>query len=201
MVYALTYTLFLGFGLQIGSDFYLLFDHGARTRLDILAAAVSSATTYSANLITDNSTIWNSTSPLVGTFTITNASYVPTEHIIDGCMRPLDAPWYLQPFPWWTQFLIVPLFATLSSLANLQPVDLELITMVAIACISYSANKLTNVYIHNRLDIVSAIGAFTVGVLGTIYGRTKRGTPFTAMITGILFLVPVSLPFPLITRG
>lgn len=192
MVYALTYTLFLGFGLQIGSDFYLLFDPGARTNLNNLAAAVTNSVTYSAHFATDNSTIWNSTSPLVGTFALTNASYVPADNIIGGCLRPVSAPWYLQPFPWWTQFIIVPLFAACSSMANLQPVNWEFFVTVLIACVSYTANKLTNVYIHNRSDIVSAMGAFTVGVLGTMYGRVKNGTAFTAMITGVLFLVPVS---------
>lgn len=192
MVYALTYTLFLGFGLQIGSDFYLLFDPKARSRLDDLAAVVDDTKSYSGRFTTTNSTIWNSTQPLIGEFEIMNATWVPSEHVVDGCLRSPDFSWYLQPFPWWTQLFIVPLFALLSSLANLQPVDAELLAMVFIACVAWTANKLTTVYIHDRADIVSAIGAFSVGVLGTIYGRAKRGTAFTAMITGVLFLVPVS---------
>ena len=34
MVYALIYTLFLGFGLQIGSDIYLLLDPQASRRME-----------------------------------------------------------------------------------------------------------------------------------------------------------------------
>ena len=45
MVYALIYTLFLGFGLQFGSDLFLLFDPSARHELDTLAARAAAATT------------------------------------------------------------------------------------------------------------------------------------------------------------
>lgn len=40
MVYALIYTLFLGFGLQIGSDLYFLFDPTARHHLATLATRI-----------------------------------------------------------------------------------------------------------------------------------------------------------------
>ncbi|KAI5893414.1 uncharacterized protein SCHCODRAFT_02498828 [Schizophyllum commune H4-8] len=141
MVYALIYTLFLGFGLQIGSDFYLL-----------------------------------------------------QTNVINGCYRPKSFPWYLQPFPIWTSAIIVPLFSTLSSLANLQPFrSKQLPVMVVISCCSYVANKLANHYIFNRSDVVSAIGAFTVGLLGNVYSRKMGGTAFTSMVTGVLFLVPSGL--------
>ncbi|EGO27841.1 hypothetical protein SERLADRAFT_360407 [Serpula lacrymans var. lacrymans S7.9] len=142
MVYALIYTLFLGFGLQIGSDLYLLFD----------------------------------------------------PDIINGCYRPSSFPWYIQPFPLWTQFVIVPIFSLLSSLANLQPwKSKQLPVMIVISCASYASNSIANHYIFNRSDIVSAIGAFTVGLLGNIYSRKMGGTAFTSMVTGVLFLVPSGL--------
>ena len=47
-----------------------------------------------------------------------------------------------------------------------------------------------NHYIFNRSDVVSCIGAFVVGLLGNMYSRVFRGTAFTAMVTGVLFLVP-----------
>ncbi|EDR12485.1 uncharacterized protein LACBIDRAFT_145192, partial [Laccaria bicolor S238N-H82] len=140
MVYALIYTLFLGFGLQIGNDFYLLLDPQTR------------------------------------------------------CYRPNSFPLYLQPFPTWTAAIIVPLFSTLSSLANLQPLrSKQLPVMVIISCFSYASNKIANHYIFNRSDVVSAIGAFTVGLLGNVYSRKMGGTAFTSMVTGVLFLVPSGL--------
>src|SRR2546423_1621387 len=65
--------------------------------------------------------------------------------------------------------------------------------MTIISIASYTANKIVNHYIFNRSDIVSAIGAFTVGILGNVYSRKMGGTAFTSMVTGVLFLVPVSL--------
>ncbi|KAH7105426.1 hypothetical protein BKA62DRAFT_812904 [Auriculariales sp. MPI-PUGE-AT-0066] len=138
MIYAIIYSLFLGFGLTIGSDFYLLLDA--------------------------------------------------------GCYREPTWPWWLQEFPWWTLFILVPTFSFFSSLGNMQPFKTkELPVMVIISCASFAANTAANAYIFNRSDIVSAIGAFVVGVLGNLYSRAFKGTAFTAMVTGILFLVPSGL--------
>lgn len=49
----------------------------------------------------------------------------------------------------------------------------------------------------DRVYIVAGIGALTVGLFGNIYSRVLHGTAFTAMVTGILFLVPVSASSPL----
>jgi uncharacterized membrane protein YjjB (DUF3815 family) len=113
-------------------------------------------------------------------------------HMHEGCYRPPEFPWYLQPFPFWSQFITVPLFSTLSSLSNLQPWrELDLTVMVIISCVSFAANKAANHFIFNRSDVVSAIGAFAVGLLGNVYSRMFSGTAFTVMVTGVLFLVPV----------
>lgn len=194
MVYALIYTLFLGFGLQIGNDVYLLFDHPARHALDSLAARLSTEISVVGSFAPDNGTFHfvNDGKPLAGTFTFLGVNPFPQEHIVVGCFRTDDLPWYRQPFPWWAQFFIVPIFSICSSLANLQPIwTLDMIVMVLISCVSYAANKIANHYILNRSDIVSSIGAFAVGVLGNFYSRKMGGTAFTVMVTGVLFLVPV----------
>jgi len=193
MVYALIYTLFLGFGLQIGSDLYLLFDSVARQHLEDMTQALSTSTTLVGTFASDNST--SSLPNVTGTFTFTNATNAfSTQNVIDGCFRQGDWPWYLRPFPSWTEYIIVPIFSILSSLANLQPAkSKELVVMVVISCASYASNKVANHYIFNRSDIVSAIGAFTVGLLGNLYSRKMGGTAFTSMVTGVLFLVPSGL--------
>jgi uncharacterized membrane protein YjjB (DUF3815 family) len=181
-----------GFGLQIGNDLYLLFDPATRQHLDALAASLSSTVSLTGIWLADNSTD-NSTVPLNGTWTFTHTVLPTEQNIYNGCYRPLTSPWYLQPFPLWTSFFIVPLFSTLSSLANLQPFrSKQLPVMVIISCCSYASNKIANHYIFNRSDVVSAIGAFTVGLLGNVYSRRMGGTAFTSMVTGVLFLVPVS---------
>lgn len=199
MVYALIYTLFLGFGLQIGSDLFLLFDHNARDDLTTsVSSNVQNAITLNGRFWTDNSTIMGNNTHFFHTstytqFTFTDVIPVIHDHIVVGCYRPPSFPWFLQRFPWWTQFIIVPVFSTFSSLGNLQPlVSLDLVVMVLISCASYAANKVANHFIFQRSDVVSAIGAFVVGALGNIYSRKMGGTAFTVMVTGVLFLVPVS---------
>lgn len=216
MVYSLIYTLFLvrhlvlciayhftkvisqGFGLQIGSDFYLLFDKSARQNIHSLDARMNGVIVLTGTFVSDNGTFAhiNDGNPLDGTFTFTNSSAYFRENIVTGCFRAPDFGWYLQPFPWWTQFIIVPIFSIVSSLLNLQPLwTWELVVMVVISCVSYAANKLANHFIFNRSDIVSSIGAFAVGLLGNVYSRRMGGTAFTSMVTGVLFLVPVSCRF------
>ncbi|PFH52842.1 hypothetical protein AMATHDRAFT_189031 [Amanita thiersii Skay4041] len=193
MVYALIYTLFLGFGLQIGSDFYLLLDPEYRRQLEGIATSLSTTVSMVGTWVADNGTS-NSSLPLTGTWTFSHSARPIDQDIHEGCYRPKRFPWYLQPFPLWTSFIIVPLFSTLSSLANLQPIwSKQLPVMVIISCCSYASNKIANHFIFNRSDVVSAIGAFTVGILGNIYSRKMRGTAFTSMVTGVLFLVPSGL--------
>ncbi|KAJ7507957.1 hypothetical protein B0H11DRAFT_2153490 [Mycena galericulata] len=193
MVYALIYTLFLGFGLQIGSDFYLLFDVAARRQLYGLADALSSQEEISGTWIADDPTLYTGI-PANGTWTFVHVVQPNAADIIDGCYRSQDFPWYLQPFPAWCAVFIVPVFSLLSSLANLQPFrSRQLPVMVVISCCSYATNKVANHYIFNHSDVVSAIGAFTVGLLGNIYSRKMGGTAFTSMVTGVLFLVPSGL--------
>ncbi|KAF9534188.1 DUF1212-domain-containing protein [Crepidotus variabilis] len=194
MVYALIYTLFLGFGLQIGNDFYLLLDPVSRRNLDELSTSLSNAVTLTGTWNSENGTVNGTSIPLNGTWTFTHAVLPNERDIIVGCYRPKSFPWFLQPFPMWTSFIIVPLFSFLSSLANLQPLrSKQLPVMVVISCFSYASNKIANHYIFNRSDIVSAIGAFTVGLLGNVYSRKMGGTAFTSMVTGVLFLVPSGL--------
>lgn len=65
--------------------------------------------------------------------------------------------------------------------------------MVFFSCVAYAANHATSIVLPGRTDIVSAAGAFAIGSLGNIYSRVVRGTAFTSMITGVLFLVPVCI--------
>lgn len=192
LVYALIYTLFLGFALQFGSDLYLLFDPSARHELDTLAARAAAAITITGTYITDNNSPPNGRVPHMGSFTFTPSTPFTRQNIVKACYRPPDFPWYLQPYPWWAQFIIVPIFSFISSFNNEQPITLDLFVMVFISIVSYAANKVADHFIFNRSDVVSAIGAFVVGLLGNIYSRKMRGTAFTVMVTGVLFLVPVS---------
>ena len=110
-------------------------------------------------------------------------------------MREPAWPWWMQPLPWWTIFLLVPIYSICSSLSNLQYWrSLQLPVMVLFSSCAYAANHAASLVLPGRTDIVSAAGAFIIGSLGNVYSRIVRGTAFTSMVTGVLFLVPVSAP-------
>ena len=91
-------------------------------------------------------------------------------------------------------FFLVPLYSTCSSIQNLQSIrSIQLFVMVAFSCAAYAGNHVANYFISDRGDIVSAFGAFVIGICGNVYSRLGGGTAFTSMVTGVLFLVPVSL--------
>ncbi|KAG5733554.1 hypothetical protein E4T56_gene15765 [Termitomyces sp. T112] len=83
---------------------------------------------------------WWPNLPLVGTWIFTHSIAIETLNIVKGCYRPQSFLWYLQPLPFWTSFIIIPVFFTLSSLANLQPFkSKQLPIMVVISCASYAS--------------------------------------------------------------
>lgn len=53
------------------------------------------------------------------------------------------------------------------------------------------ANKIGSMYIFDSGDVISAIGATVVGILGSIYGHWSPGDALPAMMPGILVLLPV----------
>ncbi|KAG8747427.1 hypothetical protein FRC10_001098 [Ceratobasidium sp. 414] len=190
MVYAIVYSLFLGFSLTIGSDLYFLVDASARRRREQATQAFDSQTVIHGTFKSDNTSIF----PFDGTFVFKNLTAgLPSSSYYQakGCYRDSNWPWYLHTFPEWTLFFLVPLFSFFGSLASMQPLrSIQLPVMVFISCAAYAANKAANRYIFDRSDVVSAIGAFVVGVLGNLYSRVFRGTAFVVMVNGIGFLIP-----------
>ncbi|KAJ7706362.1 hypothetical protein B0H17DRAFT_919283 [Mycena rosella] len=190
IVYAIIYTLFLGFGLTIGSDLYLVVDHHARLAYYSGPATMPSIFTHGVFQPTNGT----NTASISGILAVTGRSF-ESEHIVKGCFRDPRWNWIRQPLPWWTMLFLVPLYSTCSSLSNLQSVRTwnsrkQLAIMVTFSCCSYTANRAVSSVLPNRPDIVSASGAFVIGCLGNAYSRLMRGTAFTAMVTGVLFLVP-----------
>lgn len=106
------------------------------------------------------------------------------------------APWYQQtPSGYW-YYLCVPAFALVLSMNQQQPIfRRQTFVMVAIACAGWVVNHFAGLYAFpGRSDIVSAIGAFCVGILGNFYGRfLSNGASFPVMVTGILMQLPSGL--------
>lgn len=177
MVYAIIYSLFLGFGITIGSDLFYVIDPSARRAAHEAAAAFSQSVTVKGEfnpyvLISSGvETLVNSTTPFIpfnGTFTFTNNTINQvSRHLNQGsiiCERPDGLPWYRQAMPPLYLILTVPLFSFLLSLWNMQPLrSKQLPVMVVISCLGYLTNTLANHYIFDRSDVVSAIGAFVIG--------------------------------------
>jgi hypothetical protein len=151
---------------------------------------------------------------LVGTYAITNATnslsglngmflfnqlVLPDEplvkyhYIMEGCYR--DPSWSIafQPFTWPWLFALAPLFVLCLATLNGQGWKdwRRLLVIVIFGCCSFAANKVFNMWIYDRGDVVSAIGATVVGILGTIYGHYSEGDALPSMIPGILVLLPV----------
>jgi uncharacterized membrane protein YjjB (DUF3815 family) len=202
MVFALMYTLLLGFGLSIGSDLYLLFDKNARQALDALAASIVADLTLTGSIVPAPGSGPSQT--LVGAFTFGDpAAPRPLKNIIKSCWRADGAPWYLQPFPHWTRYIIVPAFSIASAIAHGQRVrSREFVVMVLISCAAYACNMAANAHLPSRSDFVAAIGGLAVGFLGNLYSRVSHffsrrshgaGSAFTVMVVGVLFMVPSGL--------
>jgi hypothetical protein len=151
---------------------------------------------------------------LVGTYTSTNNTDLPFtlngtflfnqlvlpdeplvkyHYIMEGCYRDVSWPMFFQPLAWPWLFALAPLFILCLATLNGQGWRdwRRLLVIVAFGCCSFSANKVFNMWIYDRGDVVSAIGATVVGILGTIYGHYSEGDALPSMIPGILVLLPV----------
>jgi len=193
MVYSIIYTLFLGFAISVGSDVFYLFDPSARRAHDAATgAAASTVSTDGTFSAMNGSVMWT------GTWTFANATAAAVDNTQASlqkgnvmCVRGADWEWWRSDVSAYWLFLLVPAFSFFLSLWNLQPVrSRELPVMVAISIAGYIANRLATTFIFDRSDIVSFIGATVIGLLGNLYSRLFNGTAFTAMATGVLFLVP-----------
>jgi hypothetical protein len=143
MVYAIVYSLFLGFSLTIGSDLYFLVDVSARHRREQATAVFESQTIIHGQFKSDNISIF----PFNGTFSFKNttAGIPSTSHYqAKGCYRDIGWPWYLHAFPEWTLFFLVPLFSLFGSFASMQPLkSIQLPVMVFISSAAFAANKVS----------------------------------------------------------
>ncbi|POW01748.1 hypothetical protein PSHT_12386 [Puccinia striiformis] len=169
MVYAVIYSLFLGFGISIGSDFYYLLDPKARHITQMHSPAP--VYTLSGSFVGMNGTIPG----MNGMFTFSNAT--GTSPTGEGELHQGRIQCYREP-SW-------------ECLWNLQPIwTKQMPVMVIIACIGWVCNYFANKFIFDRSDVVSFLGAFVIGLLGNMYSRLFKGTAFTSTVTGVLFLVP-----------
>ena len=139
MVYAIIYSLFLGFGLTIGSDVAFLVIPSLRNSR-AASQGLSGILALHGQFTADNSTGFMSS--FEGSFKFANTSMFAGQEnpdsLLEGCIRNPQSVFLLQAFPSWTLFLLVPLYSFISSLWNLQPLrSRQLPVMVLISCARY----------------------------------------------------------------
>lgn len=182
----------------MGSDLAFLVLTRYRAQRDQMAADISQTVTLLGSYtVTNGSAMLANT--MDGSFQFTqlilpDEPLVKYHYVMEGCYR--DPTWSVafQPLRWYWLFALAPLFVFALATLNGQPLrDWKRLTIiVTFGCTSFAANKLFNSWIYNRGDVVSAIGATLVGILGTIYGHYSEGDALSSMIPGILVLLPVS---------
>jgi uncharacterized membrane protein YjjP (DUF1212 family) len=189
-----------GFSLTLGSDIAFLINSSFREQRDQMAADIGQTVSLVGTYTAINAT--NLLSPLNGTFlfdqlVLPDEPLVKYHYILEGCYR--DTSWSIvfQPFTWPWLFALAPLFVLCLATLNGQGWRdwRRLLVIVVFGCCSFAANKVFNMWIYDRGDVVSAIGATVVGILGTIYGHYSEGDALPSMIPGILVLLPVKFKF------
>jgi uncharacterized membrane protein YjjB (DUF3815 family) len=102
-------------------------------------------------------------------------------------------PWYLRASPGWVAYLLVPIYAVCVAILHQQKLGSpRVIGMILFASCTHLATAAGVYYLSSRSDIIAAIGALTIGILGNLYSRTTQGSAFVMMVPSVLFLVPVS---------
>lgn len=161
----------------------------------------------------------NASITLLGAYTATNATrMMPTmngtfaftqlilpdeplpqfHYVMQGCYRDPAWSFILQTIPWYCLFILCPLFVFSLSALNGQGLQnreekVRMGIMVLLGCASLAANKGFNFWVYNVGDVVSAVGATVVGILGTFRGHYSEGDALPCMIPGILVLLPAGL--------
>jgi hypothetical protein len=146
IVFAIIYSLILGFSLTMGSDLAFLMLPAFRAQRDAMSADLAST----VGLIGVFSPT-NATSPvgfLNGTFVLSQAigpdePIVKYHYIMNGCYRDPGWPWILQPVPWECLFFLVPLFVLCLACLNGQGLrGWRIWPMVFIGCCSFAGEFL-----------------------------------------------------------
>jgi uncharacterized membrane protein YjjB (DUF3815 family) len=119
-------------------------------------------------------------------------------YVMEGCYRDPSWSFLLQEIPWYSLFILWPVFVFSLSALNGQGIHtreekIRMFVMVMLGCASLGANKGFNLWIYDVGDVVSAVGATVVGILGTIRGHYSEGDALPSMIPGILVLLPAGL--------
>jgi uncharacterized membrane protein YjjB (DUF3815 family) len=188
LVYGLIYALFLGVGLQVGSDVVLAFVPAERTRLRALAQALADTYALAGNLTGLGADGRPSGPPsMPGLWTFAGAARAPpplAEPLAGYCPRPAGAPW-------WAPLALAPSTAALTALQHDHAWRTPAFALtVLVACAGFGANHAALRVFPGEPALVGALAALAVGALGNAYARVARTPAYAVALAGILFLVP-----------
>jgi len=149
LIWAIFQALFIGFVQTLGSDFWLRLDSTARAQRLAMIEDITK-TTYSEGMLTANWTSGFIAQPIalaVSHSMDTNTPYPQYNYIGVGCYRSSDWAWYFQGLDWRWTLPLVPLFAFLLALWNLQAMRVwkdgkHILIMVFFGCASYAGEYL-----------------------------------------------------------
>lgn len=155
LIWAIFQALFIGFVQTLGSDIWLRIDWTARAQRQMMMNEIT-RTIYSEGALTANWTAANvEAEPIMLSVSHAldlNTDYPKYNFAGVGCYRGPDWPWYIQGLDWKWTLPLVPLFAFLLTIWNLQAmrraVDAKhVFIMVIFGCASY-AGELMNHSVH-----------------------------------------------------
>lgn len=141
IVYAIIYSLILGFSLTLGSDLAFLVLPTFRQQRDAMSDDLATTLTLLGQFTPTNTT---DISPLNGTFTLSqgidpNLPIPKYHYIMEGCYRDPSWPTLFQPVPWPWLFLLAPLFILcISSLNGQGLMGWRIWVMIFIGCASFA---------------------------------------------------------------
>lgn len=150
LIWAIFQALFIGFVQTLGSDIWLRIDWTARAERRMMMNEIT-RTVYSKGALTANWTAANvEAEPIM--FSVSHALDLNTDYpeynfVGVGCYRGPDWPWYIQGLDWKWTLPLVPLFAFLLAVWNLQAMRRtadakHVFIMVIFGCASYAGKFL-----------------------------------------------------------
>jgi len=157
LIWAIFQALFIGFVQTLGSDFWLRLDSTARAQRLAMIEDIT-RTIYTEGNLTANWTSGLIAQPIalaVSHSMDTNTPYPQYNYIGVGCYRTSDWAWYFQGLDWRWTLPLVPLFAFLLALWNLQAMKVwkdgkHILIMVFFGCASYAGKSPFNLEIHSH---------------------------------------------------
>lgn len=145
IVYAIVYSLILGFSLTLGSDLAFLVLPAFRAQRDAMADDLAYSLVLHGSFISANTTL--SPSSLNGTFAFAQGldpkqPINKYHYIMTGCYRDPAWPVILSPVPWYWLFLLAPLFIFCLCCLNGQGIrGWRIWVMVVIGCCSFAGEQ------------------------------------------------------------